>query len=230
MLKFKNREYSIEEFSQICNESESVREVAEKLGYGGGININGSAILPSNIQLYNNHAPIAGDDIYSTGKITFDSVGSNWILDDCTDTIDDWYYDGYNVMDQKEVLTRWNVDGNEKYIEHYDSSRENQILAIMLAHHIEQNKRGVHVVLIILKRFGNRFANGFKSCKVDNSVNLVVGKKLVHCLSVADVSLNEGHRLANDFGYAVEGLRLGVHQVIHYDHTVASLVQLNDSV
>ena len=39
MLKFKNREYSIEEFSQICNESESVREVAEKLGYapnGGG--------------------------------------------------------------------------------------------------------------------------------------------------------------------------------------------------
>lgn len=107
---------------------------AEKLGYGGGININGSAILPSNIQLYNNHAPIAGDDIYSTGKITFDSVGSNWILDDCTDTIDDWYYDGYNVMDQKEVLTRWNVDGNEKYIEHYDSSRENQILALKAAH------------------------------------------------------------------------------------------------
>ena len=100
----------------------------------------------------------------------------------------------------------------------------------MLAHNVNEHEQTVHVVLIVLKRFGNRLANGFKSCKVDNGVNLVVGKKLVHSLSVADVSLNEGHRLANDLGYAVESLRLGVHQVIHYDHTVARFVQLNDSV
>ena len=39
MLKFKNKEYTVEEFAQICKNSESVREVAQKLGYapnGGG--------------------------------------------------------------------------------------------------------------------------------------------------------------------------------------------------
>ena len=39
MIKGKNRNYSLEEFQQICNESESVREVVQKLGYapnGGG--------------------------------------------------------------------------------------------------------------------------------------------------------------------------------------------------
>ena len=39
MIKGKNRNYSLEEFQQICNESESVREVVQKWGYapnGGG--------------------------------------------------------------------------------------------------------------------------------------------------------------------------------------------------
>ena len=39
MIKVKNGNISIEEFTQICKESESVREVAQKLGYapnGGG--------------------------------------------------------------------------------------------------------------------------------------------------------------------------------------------------
>ena len=39
MIKGKNRNYSLEEFQQICNESESVREEVKKLGYapnGGG--------------------------------------------------------------------------------------------------------------------------------------------------------------------------------------------------
>ena len=39
MIKGKNRNYSLEEFQQICDESESVREVVQKLGYapnGGG--------------------------------------------------------------------------------------------------------------------------------------------------------------------------------------------------
>ena len=39
MIKGKNKSYSCEEFQQICNESESIREVVQKMGYapnGGG--------------------------------------------------------------------------------------------------------------------------------------------------------------------------------------------------
>ncbi len=67
---------------------------AVKLGYGGGVNVNGTMNLPANVELYNNHADAAGDDIYSTNTITFGAVGSNWILDDCNHKIDGWYKDG----------------------------------------------------------------------------------------------------------------------------------------
>lgn len=69
---------------------------------GGGIYNPGDLTLPSDAQVYNNHATASGDDIYSTGSITFGRVGSDWKLDgvdcdgnpdDCTDTIDGWYDD-----------------------------------------------------------------------------------------------------------------------------------------
>ena len=71
-------------------------------GNGGGIYNPGNLTLPSDAQVYNNHATTSGDDIYSTGSITFGHVGSDWKLDDvdcdgnpddCTDTIDGWYVD-----------------------------------------------------------------------------------------------------------------------------------------
>lgn len=97
---------------------------AEKLGQGGGVNVRGNLVLPEGTVLYNNHAAEAGDDIYSTGTITFGSVGSNWTLDDCNHRIDGWYLDGQKTKDvpvegSEEVvptLIRWNgkttKDGN----------------------------------------------------------------------------------------------------------------------
>ena len=67
--------------------------------YGGGIYNTGDSAsleLPSDAVIYNNHAATAGDDIYSTGTITFGPVGSGWALDgepDCADAIDGWYDD-----------------------------------------------------------------------------------------------------------------------------------------
>ena len=89
---------------------------AEKLGQGGGVNVRGNLVLPEGTVLYNNHAAEAGDDIYSTGTITFGSVGSNWTLDDCNHSIDGWYLDGQEtknvpVEGANEVVTtpiRWN--------------------------------------------------------------------------------------------------------------------------
>ena len=67
--------------------------------YGGGIyNTKSTAhlTLPSDAVIYNNHAVTGGDDIYNTGEITFNGVGSDWILDDTNLPITGWYFDGNN--------------------------------------------------------------------------------------------------------------------------------------
>ena len=75
--------------------------------YGGGIQNYGTAILSDDVQLYNNHADVAGDDIYNDqygAKITFGVTGSDWALDgypDCYHPIDGWYDDSVN--------DRWNA-------------------------------------------------------------------------------------------------------------------------
>ena len=75
--------------------------------YGGGIQNYGTAILSDDVQLYNNHADVAGDDIYNDqygATITFGATGSDWALDgypDCYHPIDGWYDDSDN--------TRWNA-------------------------------------------------------------------------------------------------------------------------
>ncbi len=87
--------------------SESARvtitnNTAEKLGYGGGIYVNGTANLASNVVLYNNHAGTAGDDIYlaPNASLSYGAVGADWSLDglpDCNGkihAIDGWYEDG----------------------------------------------------------------------------------------------------------------------------------------
>lgn len=87
-----------------------IRNTAEKLGMGGGINNSGKVTLTDEVQLYNNHAAIAGDDIYNAegASITFGATGSDWKLDgtpDCTHDITGWFDDSEN--------NRWNAHGEE---------------------------------------------------------------------------------------------------------------------
>ena len=76
---------------------------------GGGIfNDGGTVFLGEKVQLYNNHAAIAGDDIFNAegATITFGPTGSGWKLDgepDCTDDITGWFDDSEN--------NRWNAHG-----------------------------------------------------------------------------------------------------------------------
>ena len=78
---------------------------------GGGIfNDGGTVVLGEKVELYNNHAAIAGDDIYNAegATITFGATGANWKLDgepDCTDDITGWFDDSEN--------NRWNAHGEE---------------------------------------------------------------------------------------------------------------------
>ena len=77
---------------------------------GGGIQNWGTAILSDDVELYNNHARLSGDDIYNAdgATITFGPTGRGWELDgdpDCYDFITGWYDDS--------EATRWNAHGDE---------------------------------------------------------------------------------------------------------------------
>ena len=111
-----------------------------KTEYGGGIQNYGEIIISADAQLYNNHAKIAGDDIYNSTftkkgvtykpSLTFAPVGENWVLDGCNDPIVGWYHDG------KEK--RWNGDGKdtEYYADEYEVKAEavSDALALKAAH------------------------------------------------------------------------------------------------
>ena len=77
---------------------------------GGGLCNKGTAILSDDVELYNNHATSAGDDIYNAdgATITFGPTGRGWELDgdpDCYDFITGWYDDS--------EATRWSAHGDE---------------------------------------------------------------------------------------------------------------------
>ena len=77
---------------------------------GGGLVNSGTAILSDDVELYNNHARLSGDDIYNAdgATITFGDTGKGWTLDgepDCYDFITGWYDDS--------EATRWNAHGDE---------------------------------------------------------------------------------------------------------------------
>ncbi|MFR6292119.1 MAG: SpaA isopeptide-forming pilin-related protein [Peptococcaceae bacterium] len=81
-------------------------------GKGGGISNIGNVCLNKNAKVYNNHATVAGDDIYNADNatITFGATGDDWVLDgdedglDCNSeahAIDGWYDDSES--------NRWNA-------------------------------------------------------------------------------------------------------------------------
>ena len=100
----------------------------------------------------------------------------------------------------------------------------------MLAHDVAEHEDAVHVVFIVLQRFGHRLAHSLEAGEVDDGINLVVGEDLVHGGAVADVGFDEGHLLADNLLDAAYGFGLRVHKVVHDHNAVACLVQLYKGV
>ena len=112
--------------------------------YGGGIQNRGNITIAPDAKVYNNHAKMAGDDIYNTsgtsddglttytGKITFAPVGDGWILDDCKEEhpIVGWYHDG------KEKRWKGDGEGDAYYADEYTVGKEavSEALALKAAH------------------------------------------------------------------------------------------------
>lgn len=101
---------------------------------GGGIQNLGTAILSDDVELYNNHASLSGDDIYNAdgATITFGDTGKGWALDgapDCYDDIDGWYDDSAN--------SRWNAHAEDEADLHTVQVKPgtfNSVLALKAAH------------------------------------------------------------------------------------------------
>lgn len=106
-----------------------MKNKAEKLGFGGGIYVNGTANISKNVELYNNHAQNAGDDIYNTGMITFGDVGEGWVLDDCDHDINGWYDDGSGYSDG--MYSRWAAHTYPSYISQFSEFDEETGLATL---------------------------------------------------------------------------------------------------
>ena len=120
--------------------------------YGGGIQNRGDITIAPDTKVYNNHASVAGDDIYNTtgegmdrdkntvtytGSLTLSPVGENWVLDDCGDPIVDWYQDGSEMLTDT-ARKRWNGDAADEnyYADEYTVGKEavSDALALKAAH------------------------------------------------------------------------------------------------
>lgn len=99
---------------------------------GGGIYNMGTLTLGPSVEIYNNHASIAGDDLYGeAGKAVtqFDKTGTGWILDDCDEAIDSWYHDPQE--------NRWNAHPEAEESAYVITKAEGKIegeLALKAAH------------------------------------------------------------------------------------------------
>lgn len=99
--------------------------------FGGGIYNVGTLVIGDKVNIYNNHASQAADDIYNKAGATikFKEAKKDWVLDDCDDKIDGWY------DDNKE--SRWNAhDKENKYVEEVESNAYETELTIKAAHGI----------------------------------------------------------------------------------------------
>ena len=108
--------------------------------YGGGIVNKGTVVLSESVVIYNNHASLAGDDIYNYegASIVFGKVHDDWSLNggtkhdgevDCKDRINGWYDDNSD--------NRWEAHGEtleDDYIEKVSEGEYRDELAIKAAH------------------------------------------------------------------------------------------------
>jgi len=133
-----------------------------KAKQGGGICIDsynsafGIKADLAQASIYNNHASVRGDDIYSTGAgtpgctIQLGEISNDWKLScSADDTVDGWYIDGKIDSKIEEGFTaRWNAhpDKGELYAKEY-TQRENLTGALALkAAHEQLYKVTVHYV------------------------------------------------------------------------------------
>lgn len=101
---------------------------AAKKGGGVMVRSGASATIPASAEIYNNHAALAGDDVFveDTGTISLMATGADWVLDDCNHYIDGWYDDAEG--------TRWDADDAASHVVKVDPTTFVGVTALKAAH------------------------------------------------------------------------------------------------
>lgn len=119
----------------LCNNTRITGNVANQ--FGGGLYNKGEATVESGAKLYNNHAALAGDDIYLVGKnstLTLTKVGDDWMLDDCGHKINGWFAD---LLD-----ARWDADGKGEHVTNLDDFKAD-------GYAVTKNEDGSYTITIL---------------------------------------------------------------------------------
>ena len=110
----------------------------------------------------------------------------------------------------------------------------------MFTHNIAQNERVGEIVIVVLERLFDALAHSFESGKVNNAVNIILGKNALERVAIEHIVLVEFHSLGStrrslavgfcllhNLSDAINGLLAGIRQVVDDDHTITSLEQFN---
>ena len=100
-------------------------------------------------EIYNNHAGVAGDDLFDFDRGTDGSsicvaeTGSKWTLDDCGDQIDGWYEDGMPGTAENDDGTtstvygpRWDAHSEQNHVKACPAGTVEGALAVKAAHKV----------------------------------------------------------------------------------------------
>ena len=107
---------------------------------------------------------------------------------------------------------------------------EDDVLATILTHHIHQDERASHVVVIILQRLCHRLAYSLQTRKMYHGIYTIFSEYPFHGIGITDVSLIKKNFLAYDFLNAVNCLGLRISKIVNYDDRMTCLVQFDDGV
>ena len=115
---------------------------------------------------------------------------------------------------------------------------EHDALHAVPPRHIRQHQRAAHVVPVILQRLLHAFAHGFEAGEVDDAVDVMLREHALQRGFVQDGGFDELEAVsfgvfrgqATDLANAVQGLFVGVAEVIQHHHAVVRVQQLHHGV
>ena len=108
------------------------------------------------------------------------------------------------------------------------ATAEDDVLAAMTAHHVDQHKGTGNVVLVVFPRLLYALAHGLQAGKVDAGIELMRRKYTFEPFAVADIHLTERNfGNADNFRHPPQRLRIAVAQVVDHHCGMACLIKLN---
>ena len=108
---------------------------------------------------------------------------------------------------------------------------EHEVVAVVLAHHIQDDQRAVEVIVVVFVGRGHALADSLIGCELDDRRDVgTLGEDLLHILVFGHIGLIEAEVLAGDLLDAVEDHRGCIIVIVRHDDVVAGIQKLDAGV